>query len=79
MTYGEAIIKIRDSAPIENGLINLNMRKLRPKPRMEKCNASEYYNKKLRRYWMQQLDSRIPLQRREKILDYLLGNTKEIK
>ena len=61
MSYGEAIIKIRDSAPIENGLINLNMRKLRPKPRMEKCNASEYYNKKLRRYWVQQLDSRIPL------------------
>ncbi len=40
-------------------------------PRMDRKTAAKYYNEKLKRYWLSQMDRRIPEGLREKALEYL--------
>lgn len=72
MTFGEAQIERQeqcDGSCKEIILVH--------KQRMDRKEAIKYYNNKIRPYWLSQLDQKIPVNKREMVLNYLLGKTKE--
>lgn len=70
-TYGEAVMKARESYDVEDGIALLNIPP--HAPQLTKEEAIKYYNKKLRVYWLENLSDSIPVNKKEKALDYLLG------
>lgn len=72
-SYGEAKVKAKDSAEISKGVAIVRVEKYQYGPRMTKEFAAKYYNDKLRWYWLDKLDKRIPYNKRKKALNYLLG------
>jgi len=75
-SLGEARVKAVEDAIIQNGEAIINLHYYNYGPRMTKENAIRYYNSKLRPYWLQNLDDSIPLNKRDAVLDYLLGVNK---
>ena len=73
-SYGEAKVKAIEDAEIINGIAETDLQSYQFGPRMSREMAVKYYNKKLEPYWLDSLDERIPLNKRKKVLDYLLGN-----
>lgn len=69
LTYGEAKIEQKLLPNIEGDLI------LPHKQQMNRKDAGDYYNAKLRKYWLDNLDDCIPESKKEAVLDYLLGKT----
>jgi hypothetical protein len=72
-SYGEARIKAIDDANIIKGEAIIKINNYLYGPKMSKKEAGKYYNEKLRCYWLENLDKRIPFRKRNKILRYLLG------
>ena len=73
LTYGEAAIIKQSSSRCENGEVVFDDIKL-PK-RMNNEDAIIYYNDKLYGHWLSELDKRIPVNKREKVLNTMLGRT----
>jgi len=71
MKYGEAKIRAIETAQIEKGIVKLTMPPHEQK--MQRHEASQYYNKKLFEYWLQHMSDKIPAYRRKRVLNYLLG------
>ena len=72
-SYGEAKVKAKDNAIISNGEAIVRVDKYQYAPRMTREFAVKYYNEKLRHYWLDRLDKRIPYDLRGKALDYMMG------
>ena len=72
-SYGEAKVKAKEEAPISNGECIVRIDKYQYGPRMTREFASKYYNNKIRFYWLDKMDKRIPYWLRKKALNYLLG------
>ena len=72
-SYGEAKVKAKDEAIISNGECIVRIDKYQYGPRMTRESAAKYYNDKLRHYWLDRLDKRIPYSMRKKVLDYMIG------
>lgn len=72
-SYGEAKVKAKDNAEISQGVAIVRVDKYQYGPRMSRDIAVKYYNDKLRHYWLDRLDKRIPYGKRKKALNYLLG------
>jgi hypothetical protein len=73
-SYGEAKWKAKEEAPIVKGEAVVRVERYQHGPRMLRANAVKYYNEKLRHYWLDRLDKRIPYGQRKKALKYLLGD-----
>ncbi len=75
MSYGEAMIKARESYDIVDGVAMLKL--LPHQKRKSKKGTIIYYNKKLFKYWLTKLADEIPKHKREEVLKYLLGARSE--
>lgn len=75
LTYGEALQAVKDSKVLVKG----RWRSI-PMPthreRMPEREAMDYYNAKLYKYWLTQMDWIVPT-RKEQVLRYLLGRPKK--
>ena len=74
-SYGEAKIKAKYDAVIENGLAKIDIESYQYAPRMKRDDAIDYYNAKMLPLWLNQMDKRIPYKFRKKALYYALGRT----
>lgn len=76
LKHGEAWFAVEQSVELINGefIPSLKIKIPDPMPREE---ALTYYGAKLRSYWMENLDERIPVRMREKALDYLIKGGKK--
>jgi len=73
MTHGEQYVMMKDSMRLENGKFKVDdsfTQSIRPMP---KHKAIEYYNEKLRNYWLENLDESIPKRFRSIAINFLLG------
>jgi len=70
-THGEAVQAKKDSMQMIEGVFVVKDIKI--PPRLDKPDATEYYNNKFYAYWLTQFDNSIPKGKRETILNFMLG------